>query len=156
MTNVTHAQGRYAKEFFAGWGSMDFNGHFANTAYLDLAADVRLAFFADHGFPPGEFTRLAIGPVIRKDELEYFREVRLHDRVTVTFASRGLSADGARFVFENEIWLPSRKRAAAVRSTGGWLDLRARKLIAPPAALLAALMQTPRSPDFQELPSHAR
>ena len=31
---------RYAKEFLAGWGSMDFNGHLANTAYLDLAADV--------------------------------------------------------------------------------------------------------------------
>ena len=31
--------GRYAKEFLAGWGMMDFNGHLANTAYLDLAAD---------------------------------------------------------------------------------------------------------------------
>lgn len=131
---------------------MDFNGHLANTAYLNLAADVRLAFFADHGFPPSEFTRLALGPVIRKDELEYYREVRLHDRVTITFATRALSANGARFVFENEIWLPTGERAALVRSTGGWLDLRARKLIAPPAALLTALMRVPRSSDFEELP----
>jgi hypothetical protein len=29
--------GGYAKEFLAGWGTMDFNGHMANTAYLDGA-----------------------------------------------------------------------------------------------------------------------
>jgi acyl-CoA thioester hydrolase len=144
---------RYAKEFLAGWRTMDFNGHLANTAYLDLAADTRVAFFADHGFPPSEFRRLAIGPVIRKDELEYFREVGLHDTVTITFAVLAMSADGARFNFENEIWLASGDRAATVRSTGGWLDLRARKLVAPPAALLSALRQVPRSPDFAEMSS---
>lgn len=42
--------GRYAREFLAGWGTMDFNGHPANTAYLDLAADVRMAFL--RGVPP--------------------------------------------------------------------------------------------------------
>ncbi|HEX6533445.1 MAG TPA: thioesterase family protein [Gemmatimonadaceae bacterium] len=154
MSPLPH--GRYAKQFVAGWGTMDFNGHLANTAYLDLAADVRLAFFAEHGFPPGEFRRLALGPVIRKDELEYFREVGLHDTVTVTFAVLAMSADGARFVVENEIWSAAGERAATVRSTGGWLDLRARKLVAPPAALLEALVQAPRSPEFVELPSAAR
>lgn len=146
-------QGRYTREFLAGWRTMDFNAHLANTAYLDLAADVRLSFFADHGFPPSEFRRLALGPVIRKDELEYFREVGLHDRLMITFAALAMSADGARFVVENEMWLPAGDRAATVRSTGGWLDLRARKLVAPPPALLAALQQVPRTADFAELPS---
>jgi acyl-CoA thioester hydrolase len=146
-------QGRYTREFLAGWGMMDFNGHLANTAYLDLAADVRMAFFADHGFPPGEFRRLALGPVIRKEELEYFREVGLHERVTVTYAALGMSPDGSRFIIENEIWSAAGERAAVVRSTGGWLDLRARKLVAPPAALLEAFRLVPRSPDFVELPN---
>ena len=74
---------------------MDFNGHLANTAYLDLAADVRMAFFAEHGFPPSEFRRLAIRPVVRKDELEYFREINLHESVTVTYAALAMSPDGA-------------------------------------------------------------
>src|SRR5262249_2909136 len=99
------SDGRYAKECLAGWVTMDFNGHMANTAYLDLAADVRMAFFAEHGFPPGEFRRLGIGPVMQKDEVEYFREVGLHDAVTVTYALLAMSADGSRFVIENEIWL---------------------------------------------------
>ena len=145
-------QGRYAKEFLAGWGAMDFNRHMANTAYLDLAADVRMAFFSEHGFPPAEFRRLAIGPVMRKDELEYFREVGLHETVTVTYATLAMSEDGARFVVENEVWTARGERAATIRSTGGWLDLRARKLVAPPAELLAVFRKVPRAPGFVELP----
>ena len=143
---------RYAKEFLAGWGAMDFNGHMANWAYLNLAADVRMAFFAEHGFPPREFRRLALGPVMRKDELEYFREVELHETVIVTYAALAMSPDGARFVIENEIWSAAGERAATVRSTGGWLDLRERKLVPPPTALLAVLQQVPRAPGFAELP----
>lgn len=144
---------RYAKQFLAGWGSMDLNGHLANTGYLNLAADVRMAFFNEHGFPPSEFVRLGIGPVIRKEEIEYFREINLHEIVTVTYAALGMSPDGARFVVENEIWSPSGERAAVVRSTGGWLDLRARKLVAPPPALLEALRHTPHAPGYVELSS---
>ena len=132
---------------------MDFNGHLANRSYLDLAADVRMSFFADHGFPPSEFRRLAIGPVVKKDELEYFREIGLHETVTVTLAALGLSADGARFVLENEIWSEKNERAARVRSSGGWLDLRARKLVVPPAELVSAMQQIPRCSNFGELPS---
>ena len=131
---------------------MDFNGPMSNTAYLNLAADVRMAFFAEHGFAPGELRKLAVGPVIRKDEVEYFREVGLHETITVTYAVLAMSADGARFVVENEIWNARGDLAATVRSTGGWLDLRERKLVAPPSALLAAFAQSPRAPDFVELP----
>jgi len=154
MTSPFHS--RYAKEFLAGWGTMDFNGHMANTAYLNLAADVRMAFFAEHGFPPSEFRRLALGPVVRKEELEYFREVGLHDTVTVTYAALAMSADGARFVLENEILSAGGERAAVVRSTGGWLDLRVRKLVPPPAPLLAVFTQVPRAPGFVELPPHPK
>ena len=35
-----------------------------------------MAFLAEHGFPPREFRQPALGPVMRKDELEYFREVQ--------------------------------------------------------------------------------
>lgn len=148
---TTPAADRYARQFLAGWGTMDFNGHMANWAYLNLAADIRMAFFAEHGFAPSEFRRLALGPVIRKDELEYFREVGLHETVTVTCAALAMSADGARFVIENEIWSAAGERAATVRSTGGWLDLRERKLVGPPPHLLAVLQQIPRAPGFVEL-----
>jgi acyl-CoA thioester hydrolase len=46
--------------------------------------------------------------------------------------------------------------AARVTSTGGWLDLEARKLIVPPESLLQALLAMPRSDDFETLPMSKR
>jgi acyl-CoA thioester hydrolase len=156
MSNSLASGGRYARQFLAGWGAMDFNGHLANTAYLDLAADARMTFFSEHGFAPIEFRRLGIGPVIQKDEIEYFREIHLHETVAVTCAVAGMSVDGSRFVVENEIWSAAGKRAAVVRSAGGWLDHHARQLVAPPEALLAAFRLVPRTADFVELPPISR
>lgn len=143
----------YKKTLHAGWGDMDINSHMGNTAYLDKAADVRIMFFSEHGFPVSEFARLRIGPVVQKDEIEYFREVNLLDEITVTFESAGLSEDGSRFIVCNEFFRADGKLIARVTSTGGWLDLAARKLVAAPAGLLNALRELPQTSDFQTLPT---
>ncbi len=140
----------FSKTLYVGWGDLDANGHMRNTAYLDKAADVRMYYFAEHGFPSREFARLAIGPVVRKDEIEYFRELRLLDPVTVTLQIEALSGDRARFVLRNEFWRDDRL-VARVKTSGGWLDLRARKLVEPPDALRAVLETAPRTDDFREL-----
>jgi acyl-CoA thioester hydrolase len=142
----------YAKQMVATWGDMDFNGHMRNTAFLDKSADIRLMFFADHGLPIDEFVRLGIGPVVRSDQLEYFREIRLLEQIRVTLAAAGLSEDGARFIMRNEFWRDDDTMAARVTSSGGWLDHRARKLVVPPTALQAALRSAPRTDDFKVLP----
>ena len=152
MTPGAPSSDRYARQFLVGWRMMDFNGHLANTAYLDLAADVRVAFFAEHGFSPAEFRRIALGPVVRKDEVEYFKEINLHETVTVTYAALAMSSDAARFTLENEIFNAAGERAAVVRSTGGWLDLRARKLVVPPPPLVDAMRLVPHAPGFVEMP----
>ncbi len=143
----------YKKILQAGWGDMDLNGHMGNTAYLNKAGDVRMMFFAEHGFPVSEFARLRIGPVIQKEELEYFREVNLLEEITVTFEGAGLSEDGSRFIVRNEFFRADGKLIARVTSTGGWLDLSARKLISPPAGLLNAMKELSSTSDFQQLPS---
>ena len=142
----------FEKRLVAGWGDMDFNSHMRNTAFLDKSADVRMMFFSENGFPMEEFIRLKIGPVIRKDEIEYFKEVRLLEEVRVTLALAGLAEDGSRFVLRNEFWKADGKMAANVTSSGGWLDLSLRKLVAPPAALLTALRLLSTTKDFQKLP----
>ena len=143
----------FEKRFVAGWGDMDFNSHMRNTAFLDKAADARLTFFSEHGFPMEELIRRKIGPVIRKDELEYFKEVRLLEELRVTVATAGLSDDGSRFLIRNEFWRADGTLAATVTSAGGWLDLPHRKLVAPPEGLLVALRLLPRTEDFRTLPS---
>lgn len=141
----------FEKRMLATWGDMDFNAHMRNTAFLDKSADIRFMFFAEHGLPMEEFSRLGIGPVVRKDEIDYFKELRLLEELRVTIAAAGLSEDGARFIIRNEFWRMDGERAARVTSAGGWLDLRARKLVVPPERLQVALRQLAQTDDFQVL-----
>jgi acyl-CoA thioester hydrolase len=144
----------FERRLIAGWGDMDFNSHMRNTAFLDKSADVRMMFFAANGFPMEEFIRLKLGPVITKDELEYYREVRLLEELRVTLCVRGLAEDGSRFLMRNEFWsAPGDQLVARVTSAGGWLDLEARRLVVPPEGLVAAMRLLPRTDDFQVIPS---
>ncbi len=143
----------YTKRLYAGWADMDFNAHMKNTAYLDKAADVRQMFLIEHGFPVEEFLRLRIGPVVMKDEVEYFNEVGLQQEILVTYAIAGHAPDGSRFRVRNEIIRADGKPAARVTSTGGWLNLVERRLTAPPPKLLSAMNLLEKTNDFVLLPS---
>lgn len=146
----------FSKKLMAGWGDMDFNSHMRNTAFLDKAGDVRMLFLSEHGFPMSEFMRLNIGPVVMKDEIGYVKEVLLLEEITVTLSLAGLAEDGSRWILRSDIIRPDGKLAARVNSTGGWLDLGARKLIAPPPALMATWQVLEKTDDFQQLPSSVK
>jgi len=146
----------YRKCVMAGWGDMDFNSHMRNTAYLDKSGDVRMMYFAENGFPMSEFIRLNIGPVVMKDEIEYFREVHLLETLDVELGVAGLAEDGSRMLLQNRFFRPDGKEAARVTSAGGWLDLSARKLVPPPVVLLKVLNDMPRTDDFHVLPTSIR
>lgn len=140
--------GLFTRRYHVRWADMDFNAHMRNTAYLDLAGDARMHFFEQAGFPMRELERLRLGPVILRDEVDYFRELHLLDEVRVTLALAGLSADRSRFRLCNEFFGADDRRVARVRSLGGWLDLGTRRLQPPPAALAAALDTLARTEDF--------
>ena len=141
----------YRKTLRADWSDMDYNSHMKNTAYLDKSADMRMMFFSDHDFPMKEFARNEIGPVVMKDKIEYFREVNLMDELDVCLVIAGLSRDGSRWQMRNEFFSSDGKLTARVSSVGGWLDLSARKLVAAPLKLLAAIERLPKTKDFQHL-----
>jgi acyl-CoA thioester hydrolase len=146
----------YSIDTFAAWADMDANAHMANVAYLSKCVDARMSYFKAHGFPVSEFAKRRIGPVVRRDELEYHRELGLLDPLTVTLELAGLAPDGSRFRFRNEILTGEGKLAARITSEGGWLDLAKRKLIAPPEDLLEALQAMPPAAEFERLPSSIR
>jgi acyl-CoA thioester hydrolase len=146
----------FEKTFQVAWAHLDANGHMANTAYLDICVDVRFAYFASQGFGPGDFARLRLGPVVRRDEVDYYRELHMLDTIRVTFVLAGLSEDASRFRLQNEIFRADGQLAARVTSHGGWLDLNARKLITPPEGLANALRSLTRAEDFQALESSVR
>jgi len=128
---------------------MDFNAHMANTAYLDVAGDVRMLYFEDYGFSMREFEKLHIGPVVMKDEIEYFREIRLLEEIEVHLLLAGISEDESRMRIRNIFYNSEGKRAATVTSTVGWMDLQQRALVKPPEKLHQAIMDLARTDDFE-------
>jgi acyl-CoA thioesterase FadM len=87
------------------------------------------------------------------------RDVALRARAKVLRArfvgvefTRG-KRDGSRFRLAHEFWRPGGKKVARIVLTGGWLDLRARRLVPPPDALLRAISSVPRAEGFEELPA---
>jgi acyl-CoA thioester hydrolase len=101
----------------------------------------------------GEFARLRLGPVGMKDELEYFSEVGLLDTIIVTMSLVGMSTDGSRWRLRQDVLRLDGEACARLTSSGGWMDLAARKLAAPPAALLGLHKKDMAMDDFVELPS---
>lgn len=143
----------FEKQFEAGWTDVDPNGHLANTSYLGFAVNTRIAFFAANGFTPAEFVRNRIGPVIKSDHTDYFREVAMLEAVRVTMENGGHSEDGSRFRVVNNFYKADGTHAARVTSIGGWLALRERKLIEPLVELKDEWLRLTRTEDFEELKS---
>lgn len=147
---------RFTRAFRAGWSDIDVNAHMSNSAYLERSVDVRIQFFHEHGFPVAELMRRQIGPVVMREEIAYYREMHLLDAFQVSLELAGLADDGSRFRLTSEFTRTDGQIAARVTSTGGWLDLKARRLIRPPEDLLAAIHRLTRTADFEVLPSSAK
>lgn len=143
-----------SKTLYAGRGEMDFNRHMKDTAILDKAADIRmLSIFAENSFPMTAFSRLGIGPVLMKDEIEYRKKAGLLKEIAVTLATAGGSPGASLFLLRSEICRADWTPCARINSSGGWRDYSTRKLVAPPPALFAAVESLPRTGDFVALPS---
>jgi acyl-CoA thioester hydrolase len=146
----------FEREFQVAWEHLDANGHAANTAFMQFAINTRFLYFASLGFTPADFARHRLGPVVRRDEVDYFREARFLDRISVNLRLAGLAPDGSRFRIVNEIRRGDGELAARIATTAGWFDLGARKLVAPPAPLADAMASLERTDDFEVLASSLR
>jgi acyl-CoA thioester hydrolase len=130
------------------WGEIDSNGHMRNVAYLDISANSRMEFFNVNGYTLTEFFGAGLGPVVLKDEIEYKREVRLGEDLTVTNELAGMSEDSTRFIFRNQFIKANGKLACKISSLVAFFDIATRKTIAPPENLMRAILSLPRSEDF--------
>jgi acyl-CoA thioester hydrolase len=146
----------YKQTFHVRWNEADANGHMRNSAYLDMGSDIRMMFFRDNDFTAKDFERLRVGPVVMRDEIDYFREMKLMDPIEVTVELAAIAPDGSRFQICNNYYRQDGKLSVRLTSTVGWLDLDARQLIQPPAPLFEALLKMVKTDDFITLPSSVK
>ena len=117
----------YSNTYGIRWSDLDANGHVNYAVYIDAAGDLRYRFFIEHGFPPEKFSELGIGPVYTTIHAEFFREVRMGETVTITYALSGLSPSGARWKVQHNILKSNRKKAVSLGIEGTILNLTTRR-----------------------------
>lgn len=137
--------------FQVTWADLDANRHMRNAAYLEYASQTRFFYLAQHGFTPEAFAKHDIGPAILKDEISYRRELRFLEKFTVTFEEAGRNADASRTILVNRVIREDGKVCAEIHSMFVWIDLKERKVVPPPPALLAAMDAVARTEDWAAL-----
>lgn len=146
----------FSRSFTVRWADCDVNAHMRNTAYSEYGTDVRMAFLEHAGFPFERISKLGIGPVLLREELDYLREMKLGETITVDLRQLGLSPDGMRFRFQHAFMRADGELAARIVLEGGWVDLRRRKLTAPPEPLARAFSALPKAEGWAELTNGGR
>ncbi len=143
---------RYQKIFTVRWADCDVNGHMRNTAYSEYAIDVRVGYLAERGFGFDGFVAEQIGPVLLREEIDYLREVRLGETITVDYAVLGLSPDNGLFKVQHDFTKANGKPCARIVVSGGWMDLRTRRLVPAPEQLARLMAGVPRAESYADLP----
>lgn len=146
----------FVQRFEVRWSDLDANRHLRNTIYSEFATHTRFRLLESHGFSQARFEALRFGPVMFREEIRYRRELVFGDTVTVSVLFAGLSPDGSQWRVVQEVTRPDGKQAAVLTIDGAWIHLDTRKLIAPPAELLALIQRLPRTKDFEQLRSVIR
>jgi acyl-CoA thioester hydrolase len=144
--------GAYTGTYDIRWADLDANGHVHYSAFIDAAADLRYRFFAERGFPPDAFLKLGVGAVYSSVEARFLREVRVGERISITYTLAGLSPSGTRWKVHHDILKSNGKKAVVLDLEGIVLDLNSRRPTRPSAELLGVFHQVPRSPTFEALP----
>ncbi len=146
----------YSKTYEIRWSDIDANHHVNYAAYIDAAGDLRYRFFTEHGFPPERFVQLGMGPVYTSLHVEFLREVRLGESVTITYLLTGLSPQAVRWKVHHDVLKANGKKAVSLDVEGVLLDLNTRKPVPPTSGLLQTFNLVPRAADFEVLPELRR
>lgn len=136
------------KTFEVRWDDVDFNGHLRNARYLEYANYARIAHFQDAGFSVSRMYQMGFSVVALADQIEYRNEVFLSQPVTVRAQVVGMSADGARWRVSQAFLTSDSRKAAILYTLGAWIDVKTRKLTAPPTEL-KSVMDAVRSEDCE-------
>ncbi len=133
------------------WSQIDANVHLRHSAYADFCAQARSNMLNQMGLSLDEFNKRKIGPVLFREELTYFREIGLDERIKVSVEITKYNTKNARFSFKHEIFKENGIRAALVVVDGAWMNIIERKLTMIPEEWKEILQKIPKSTDYVEV-----
>ena len=141
----------FSVSFPTRWSDFDPNNHLRHTAYNDYAAEGRVRLFSHFGLSLKEFNRLNIGPVLFREETNFIKEILLGDNIEVELWLKASSSKGERFKFHHKIYRGDGELCAEINIYAAWMDLKLRKLTAPPLVIADIFAKMDKTSDFEEI-----
>ncbi len=139
------------KHIFRGqviWAQVDANQHMRHSAYADFAAQARVELLEQVGLSAKVFQKLMLGPILLREELVYYKEVNLSEKISVTCEMTRCKADASRWSIRSELFREDGVKAAVIQVDGAWMDVVKRKMTGLEGELLELFMSAPKSKDF--------
>ena len=143
----------FLKEFEIRWNDLDANRHLANISFLSFASDTRMKFLKNIGLSHSKLMKLSIGPVVFNEHLFYFKEILPDEKIKVSFELAALSKDGTFFEFEHNYYNGKGENLARCEMSGGWINLKSRKLTSLPKDILKKFQISNKTSSFKEITS---
>ena len=134
--------------FKTRWSDFDPNRHMRHSVYYDYAAEVRGRFFESYNFKLQDFARFGIGPVLFREEANFFKEIHIGETIKGDMELIAASKDFERWVFKHGIYNEKGDLSAEIKVTGAWIDLQKRKLTKLPESILEIIKKIPKAKDF--------
>ena len=103
------------KTFYEGqvlWSQIDANRHLRHSAYADFCAQARSNMLNKMGLSLDDFAKQKIGPILFREELIYFREVKLDEFIKVDVQLTKLNKINGRFSFQHSLYKENQVKAA--------------------------------------------
>jgi acyl-CoA thioester hydrolase len=132
------------------WANLDANRHMRNTAYSEFATHGRVDYFKRHGYSLDVLAAESIGPILLKEEVCYFREVQMQEKLRITVSLKRSTKNYDRYTISQDILKENGKKAARVIVDGAWMNLDTRALILPPQKLIEKIiLNLPKTVDYE-------
>lgn len=130
------------------WADVDANGHLRHSAYADFCAHARVEMLETFGLSMPAMRKLAIGPILFREELIYKREIALSEEVRIETLLEGARKDASRWTIKHNMYKEDGVLACEVHVEGAWLDLRTRKLGTIPDSYATSMLDLPKTDNF--------
>ena len=130
------------------WADVDANVHLRHSAYADFCAHARVEMLEDLGMGVHQMRKLALGPILFREELIYKREVHLSEEIEIKTLLYSARKDASRWSIKHLMFKANEVLACEVNVEGAWMDLRSRKLGALTQELASKMFEIEKTQDF--------
>ena len=142
----------FTQTILVRWSDLDPNGHVRHSAYYDYGAQARVAYLHSLGFGIDWLARHSIGPVLFREEAKFYRELNSGDELSIDVRLTAVSRDHRKWSMRHRI-MRGGELCATIDLDGAWLDLKARRIAAPPQQMVTRFEALEKTEDFRVIGS---